>query len=114
MDADSAGRRLSLSAHPGGIPPENAGGPTIPDPQVGKCEAGDRPPAVGCLWREGGKVMYQAFAGDAPKAVRVVWVKPLSGRGGAVSILLAGKKREAAFFASLDDIPADSRALVVE
>ncbi|MDR1519074.1 MAG: DUF1854 domain-containing protein [Planctomycetota bacterium] len=66
------------------------------------------------LWRENGKLMYQAGENEAPVAVRARWARPLSGRGGAVSLMLAGKKREAAWLPSLDRLPEESRRLLLE
>ncbi|MDR1534474.1 MAG: DUF1854 domain-containing protein [Planctomycetota bacterium] len=76
-------------------------------------EAG-KTPAGGRLWRESGRIMYQGEAGGAPVAVRVRWARPLSDRGGAVSLLEAGRKREAAWLPSLDLLPEEGRRLARE
>ncbi len=69
---------------------------------------------VGRLWREDGKVMYRDGSMEAPEAVRVVWARPLSGRGGAVSVMLAGKKRELAYIPDLGEFSEESRRVAEE
>ena len=66
------------------------------------------------LWRENGKLMYRGADGTEPVAVRVRWARPLSDRGGAASLMLAGKKREAAWLPDLACLPEESRRLVLE
>ena len=98
-----------------GDPPETEGGrAAIPDQRGpgGEDEYGES--AAGCLWREDGRVMYRGAAGGDPEAVRVVWALPLSGRGGPVSIMLAGKKKEAAYLSSLDALAGESRRVAEE
>ena len=91
-------------------PPDGLGGAEIADGDCG----GDCPccgmPGVGRLWREDGRVLYQPPGGE-PESVRVVWARPLSGRGGPVSLMRAGKKREVAYFPDLSRLDADSRAV---
>jgi hypothetical protein len=70
--------------------------------------------AAGRLWRENGKLMYQAADGGKPVAVRARWARPLSERGGAASLMLAGEKREAAWLPSLDRLPEESRRVAME
>lgn len=97
-------------------PPPEADRAALPDPRAeanGSDAEGLRP---GRLWRENGKVMYQDDSGEPPRAVRVVWARPLSerGEGGPLSVMEAGKKREIAFFPSLADLPEESRRVAAE
>lgn len=91
-------------------------GQGLPDAGRGSEAAGEQahPRPFGRLWREDGRLMYQDGAGGAPEAVRVLWARPLSGRGGPVSIMLAAKKKELALLPSPDALPEESRALALE
>ncbi|MDR3210522.1 MAG: DUF1854 domain-containing protein [Planctomycetota bacterium] len=73
---------------------------------------GDQPP--GSLRRHGDQVLYQLPEGGEEVAVRVLWARPLSGRGGAVSFLQAGKKHEVAYFSSLEALSQDSQRIALE
>ncbi len=111
MPNESARMRLiDLHQHESPAGGGDGGAPTRPD--------GTEPPAgcrAGRLWRENGKVYYEdCAAGGGPVAVRPVWALPLSGRGGPVSILQAGKKREIAYIETLDELPPDSRRVAEE
>lgn len=68
----------------------------------------------GRLWRENGKVMYQDAEMDKPEAVRVVWARPLSGRNGPASVMMAGKKKEVAYIPDLAALPEESRTIALE
>ncbi len=68
---------------------------------------------VGCLRREGDKVIYE-MAGHDPTPARVAWALPLSDRPGPVSIMVAGKKKELAYLASLDLLDPESRKIAEE
>ncbi len=114
MSTESVRSRLPRPTRQYGDPPEGGDRPAIPDPRGEECEGACQSPAAGRLWREDGRVMYQPAEGGPPEAARVVWARPLSGRGGPVSVLMAGKKRELAFFASPGDMPADARAVAME
>jgi hypothetical protein len=94
-------------------PPDESGRTAIPD---GCCEEARAAGGAGAgrLWREGGRVMYQGAEGSDPEAVRVVWARPLSGRGGAVSIMQAGKKKELAYFPSLEALAGESHRIALE
>ncbi len=111
MPNESARMRLPVDIHQHEEP---VGAPAAADPRPD----GSEPPAgcrAGRLWREKGKTYYEdCAAGGEPVAVRLVWARPLSDRGGPVSILQAGKKREIAYLASLDELPPDSRGLAEE
>lgn len=58
--------------------------------------------------------MFQDAGGGEAMAVRLVWARPLSGRGGPVSVMQAGKKREVAYLPSLDELPEDFRRIALE
>ena len=47
-------------------------------------------------------------------AVRAVWARPLSARGGEISLLSVDHKDEVAWVPSLDEMDAESRALLVD
>lgn len=68
----------------------------------------------GRLWRENGLVMYQDAGLEKPEAVRLVWVRPLSGRGGPVSVMMAAKKKEVAYLSDISVLPEASRAIAME
>jgi hypothetical protein len=108
MQNESARMRLpDLHQH---AAPEDA-------PQASALPDASEPPAdsrAGSLWRENGKVFYRDVSGGEAVAVRVVWARPLSDRGGAASILQAGKKREIAYLASLDELDPASRRIAEE
>lgn len=96
-------------------PPEGNGRPAIPDGRGDTDCCAGRMPEKGRLWREDGKVMYRDADNCQPQAVRIVWARPLSRRGdGPVSIMLAGKKQEVAYYSSLEDLPEESRAVARE
>lgn len=69
---------------------------------------------AGKLWREGDRVLYRAADGGEAVAVRALWARPLSGRGGPVSLMHARKKREAAYLPSLDVLDPESRRVAEE
>ena len=94
-------------------PPDDAGREPIHEPPAADGTIHLVRPS-GKLWREKGKVLYQDEENPDPVAVRVVWARPLSGRGGPVSVMLAGKKREIAYYPDLEAIPEDSRAIAAE
>lgn len=90
--------------------PARAGLPASCDDSGGEAE-----PACpsGRLWREGDMVMFAAD-GIEPVPVRILWARPLTGRGGPVSIMKAGKKKEVAYLPSLDALPPESRRVALE
>ncbi|MDR3078259.1 MAG: DUF1854 domain-containing protein [Planctomycetota bacterium] len=81
-----------------------AGGNPDPGPAAG----------IGRLWRERGKIMYRDAAGGEPAAVWLRWARPLSDPGGPLSVLLAGKKTEAAYIPDLASLDGDSRRVAEE
>lgn len=113
MSAGSVRIHVPLDLHQHDDPPEESGRETIPDSRGEDC-CGGQSPAVGRLWREDGKLMFQDASGGEAQPARVVWTRPLSERGGPVSIMLAGKKRELAFLPSLDVLPKESRRIALE
>lgn len=65
------------------------------------------------LERRGDQVV--AWDGDGePTPVRIVWSRPLTQPNGLISILHAKKKKEVAFFETIDELDADSRAIVLD
>lgn len=115
MSAGSVRIHVPLDLHQHEPPPDETDDHVgIPDGR-GEGEAEDAAfPAVGRLWREDGAVLYQDAAGGEPQPARVVWARPLSGREGPVSIMLAGKKKELAYLPSLDMLPEESRRVARE
>ncbi|MDR0361739.1 MAG: DUF1854 domain-containing protein [Planctomycetota bacterium] len=85
--------------------------PGPPSPE----DAGGKPPsrAGGRLWREDGKLLYDCGDGNAASA-RLLWARPLSGRGGPVSVMAAGKKREIRYLESPDLLDPESRRIALE
>lgn len=114
MSSGSVRLHAPVDIHQHDEPPETGARPALPDAR-GEAECcGQDLPAAGRLWREDGKVLYRDPDGGEAQAVRVLWARPLSGRGGPVSIMMAGKKREVAYVASLDELDADSRRVAEE
>ncbi len=106
---------LAPDLHDHEEPPE--GTPECEPPPDGVCDAAtcDGVPSAGKLWREDGKVMYCPAAGGEAVAVRVVWARPLSGRGdGPVSVMLEDKKREVGYFPDLSILSGESRQVAEE
>ena len=72
----------------------------------------------GRLWREGGKLMFRRGKDGDPVAVRARWARPLSQRspdaGGPVSLMLAGRKIEAAWIPDPLALPPGERRLLFE
>lgn len=115
MSSNSARLHAPVDMHQHEDPPEpDTSGSVIPDgrPEVAR-DSGDCPLA-GRLWRENGRVLFQGGDDAEPSPARVVWARPLSERGGAASVMLAGKKRELAYLPSLDVLDADSRRVAEE
>lgn len=100
-----------VDIHQHDAPPEDTG-ESVPSGSEcgGECQYCGAAGA-GRLWHEDGKVMYQPTNGGEPQAVRVMWARPLSGRGGPVSLMQAGKKREVAYLPDLSLFDAESRAV---
>lgn len=73
-----------------------------------------RPPEGARLWREDGKVMYRDAGMEKPEAVRLVWARPLSGRNGPASVLMAEKKKEVAYIPDLSSLAEESRRIALE
>lgn len=114
MSSRTSGRlRVAVDKHQHGEVIVQTDESAIPGPPVDPDAV--PPPARGSgrLWRERGRVLYQDGAAE-PVAVKVVWARPLSGRGGPVSLMLAGKKKEVAYFPSVDLLSGDSRRIALE
>lgn len=94
-------------------PPES-GEPESNAPGAECGGAGGAPAGPGRLWRDDGRIMYSPADGGEPQSVRIVWARPLSGRGGPVSLMRAGKKREIAYLPDLSQLDAASRAVAEE
>lgn len=114
MASGSARLHAARDIHQHENPQIDSGRIALPDPrgEADCCE--DRRHAGGRLWREDGKVLYQEDPESSPQTVRVMWARPLSKRGGPISVMLAGKKKEVAYFASVDELPEESRRIALE
>ncbi len=66
------------------------------------------------LRRNGDQILYHSGDGDGAVPVRVAWVRPLTGRGGAVTVMHAGKKQEIAMLEGFDHLDAESRQIVAD
>lgn len=113
MSSDSIRLHVPAGLHQHDDPAEND---AVPLPEV---ESGPGPLDSGRhenprLWRENGLVRYQDDGMDEPVAVRLLWARPLSGRNGPVSVVVAGKKKEVAYFPSPDSFPEPSRTVALE
>jgi hypothetical protein len=94
-------------------PPDSRGGEAL----ANVCDEGGgnrREGRVARLWREDGRLLFRDAGDGEPVAVRLVWARPLSGRGGPVSVMQAGRKRELAYLESLDELPEESRQVALE
>ena len=113
MSSGSVRLHVPIDLHQHDDPPAGDGGDARPEaPGGGEMKACSL--SVGRLWREDGRVMYQDAGLETPQPARVVWARPLSGRGGPVAIMLAGKKRELAFVPDVNDLPEESRKIALE
>lgn len=113
MTTESA-RFHPYTIHPHGEDPALSGPASGRAADAGGAGGDDAPAAgYGRLWREGDMVMYETE--NLPAApVRLLWVKPLSGRGGPVSIMAAGKKKEVAYLPDIGVLPEESRRIALE
>lgn len=115
MSSGSVRLHVPVDLHQHDDPPENGGGsPHIPDSKGEGDDDGRACGLAGRLWREDGRVMFQDASGGEPVAVRLVWARPLSGRGGPVSVMLAGKKKEVAFIPDPEALSEESRTVALE
>lgn len=113
MSSGSVRLHLPVDLHQHDAPPDSERA-ALPDPCEGNDNSTAAAPADGRLWREDGRVMYRDGGMEKPEAVRVVWARPLSGRGGPVSIMRAGKKREIAYFPDVNALSEESRRIALE
>lgn len=113
MSSGSVRLHVPVDLHQHDDPPESDR-PALPDARSGDDGDGAAAHPDGRLWREDGRVMYQDASMEKPEPVRIVWARPLSGRGGPVSVMRAGKKREIAFFPDLNALPDESRRIALE
>lgn len=112
MSSGSVRMHVPVDLHQHDDPPASGAGEAPPD---GREEGGGAPETrAGRLWREDGVVMFQDAAGGEPATARLVWARPLSGRGGPVSVMQRGKKRELAYLPSLDVLSGESRRVALE
>ena len=65
------------------------------------------------LLRRGARVFIQFADSDVQKPVKLVWARPITGRGGALS-LLDDKKKEVAMLENLDCLDGESRRIAEE
>lgn len=116
MSSESARLRVSVDIHGHGKPADGGRGEDVGGMDFGDGEEGGElgRNAGGRLWRENGLVMYQDGGMECPESVRLVWARPLSGRGGAVSVVKSSKKREVAYIPDLGVLPEDSRRIAEE
>lgn len=114
MSSSSVRKHAARAIHQHEEPPEEDGRVAIPDSRCeeGNDAAGDA--ASARLWREGDRVLYRDASMEKPEAVRVLWARPLSGREGPVSVMLATKKKEVAYLPSLDVLDEASKAVARE
>ena len=114
MSSGSVRLHAPVDIHQHDEPPDGTERAAIPDSrgEADCCSGGI--PADGRLWRENGKLMYSDSADPEPRAVRLLWARPLSDRDGPVSVMLAGKKREIAYYPSVAAMPEDSRRVALE
>lgn len=113
MSSGSVRMHVPIDLHQHEDPPGSGAGEALPDARgAGCCDAGCG--RVARLWQEDGRLMFQDASGGEPVAVRLVWARPLSGRGGPVSVMQAGKKRELAYLTSLDELPEESRRVALD
>ncbi|MCD8140525.1 MAG: DUF1854 domain-containing protein [Planctomycetaceae bacterium] len=116
MSSGSVRLHVPLDLHGHEDPPDGGGREAIPEPtdeaagRPGACAAG----TAGRLWRDNGVLYFQDGAGGEASPARLVWARPLSGRGGPVSVMQAGKKRELAYLTCVDELSEDSRHLALE
>lgn len=114
--ASSVRMHLPPSPHMLDEPVESDAPPALPDAQGVGADSSCAACPVGTLYREDGRVMYRPADGGPAQAVRLVWARPLSRRGGEgpVSVMMAGKKKEVAYFSSLDELSGESREIAEE
>jgi hypothetical protein len=65
------------------------------------------------LWKKGDQIFYESGNGEAPQPVKLVRARPVSFRGGYVSIQDAHKK-EILLLESLDSLDPESRKVLEE
>lgn len=107
---------LPPSPHMLGEPVECDGPSALPDAHGVGGDSSENTAPAGTLYRESGKTMYRPADGGEAQTVRLVWARPLSRRGddGPVSVMMAGKKKEVAYFPSLNELSGESRKIAEE
>lgn len=113
MSSGSVRMHVPIDLHQHEDPPDSGAGEALPDAR-GSGGSGGGVGSVARLWHEDGRLMFQDASGGEPTPARLVWARPLSGRGGPVSVMQAGKKRELAYLTSLDELPEESRSVALE
>lgn len=114
MSSGSVRMHVSVDIHQHEPPPSGDGRDAVPDAREELPGTAAECRFSGRLWRENGKLLYQGVDDAEPTSVRVMWARPLSGRDGPVSIMLAGKKREVAYLPCLEVLPEESRRVARE
>ena len=69
---------------------------------------------AGVLRREGERLLYRGPDGGPERPARLVWARPLTGRGGAFCVLAEEKRKELAFYPGLDALDPESRKVAEE
>lgn len=117
MNSESARIRVPVDLHEHGAPEavrEDSADETVDDESGAGVSSESGRFGGGRLWRENGMVMYQDRGTEEPVAVKLVWTRPLSGRNGPVSVMMAAKKKEVAYLPDLSVLSEASRAIALE
>ncbi|MDR1613577.1 MAG: DUF1854 domain-containing protein [Planctomycetota bacterium] len=112
MNPDGSARRHGRDLHSHDDAP--LGEPARVLHSSGEDSAGETAAGSGMrLRREDGKLLYDCGDGN-PVAVRLLWARPLSGRNGPLSVMLAAKKREVRYLESPDILDPESKRIALE
>ena len=115
MSSGSVRMHVPIDHHFHDDPPEGESpGAAIPDSKAEADPVPKESPSGVRLWRDGGRVMFQSADGGDPVPARVVWARPLSERGGPISVLVAGKKKELAYIPAPELLSESSRRVALE
>lgn len=116
MGSGSTRLRANYSPHQHDDPPPDGVDAGAPAPCAETPDEGEEAvlAMMGTLRRREGKLLYTRPDSGEAVEVRLLWARPLSGRGGPFSIMEAKKKREVAYAPSLESLPPDSRRIAEE
>lgn len=114
MTAESGRLFIPVDLHQHGGVPDEPAREAIPDAEPDPAPAPESRHSGARLWRENGVLFYQDDGMKGPEPVRLVWARPLSGQGGPVSVMMAEKKREVAYFPDLSAFPEEFRGIAEE